>query len=229
MKEIDVARILDNIAKACARAHRDPGEVKIQGATKGVSVEVIRKAIALGITIIGENRVNEAKAKAAEGAYSGSTLCLIGHLQSNKASMAARIFDEVHSVDSERIASLLSKFRKYYCLGPLPVLLEVNVGRDPAKYGLPEEAALETAEKIMEMPALQLKGLFTVAPGYGDLQLARSAFRALRELRDDLVRHGIPEANMRELSMGMSADYEVAVEEGATIVRLGTVLFGPRQ
>lgn len=231
MTETGVARIMESIREACVRCGRDEDSVRLLGVSKGVSAETVKKAIAQGLGLVGENRVQEARRKAREDAYTGAGLCLVGHLQSNKASMAARVFDQVHSLDSFRIASSLSKFRLQH-KGPdhpMPVLIEVNVGRDPAKHGVAPELAGELAAKVLEMPCLNLKGLMTVPPGYGDLRLAREAFGKLRELSYDLIGSGVPAGNMRELSMGMSGDYLVAIEEGATLVRIGTALFGPRQ
>lgn len=231
MTEPGVAGVVASVEAACRRAGRDPSGVKLMAVTKQVLPETVRKAAFLGVTLFGENRVQEARQKVREGAFKGVALCLIGHLQTNKASMAARIFDEVHSVDSIRIAAALSKFSlEYRGSGrPLPVLLEVNAGQDPAKYGVMPEGAGTLALKVLEMPGLTLKGLMTVAPGYGDEQLARAAFRRLRELRDSLTRSCIPPENLHELSMGMSGDYGLAIEEGSTLVRIGTALFGPRQ
>jgi hypothetical protein len=221
---------MDNISAACRRAGRDPGDVKLLAVTKQVPVETVRRAVELGLKLIGENRVQEARSKAAEGAYAGAALCMIGHLQSNKASLAARVFDQVHAIDSERIGAVLSKFRLLYNPGdPMPVLLEVNAGRDPARFGVMPEGAADLARRVLAMGGLVLKGLMAVAPGYGDERLARTAFRQLRELRDGLARQGTPEKNLEELSMGMSGDYQIAVEEGSTMVRIGTALFGPRR
>ncbi|MGE5578543.1 MAG: YggS family pyridoxal phosphate-dependent enzyme [Bacillota bacterium] len=225
----DVAKVAASIEAACVRAGRDPKSVRLLAVTKQVPAEAIRQAADLGVTLFGENRVQEAREKAGEGAFLGSTLCLIGHLQSNKAALAARLFDEVHSVDSPRIAFALGKAAARYRTAPLPVLIEVNAGEDPAKFGVLPSGAKELALAVMEMPGLALKGLMTVAPGYGDAEMARSAFRRLRQVRDDLRDAGIPDAALQELSMGMSGDYEIAISEGSTIVRIGTALFGPRR
>jgi len=217
------------IKEALERSGRPKAQVKIMAVTKSVPGQVIKESIREGITLIGENRVQEARDKARDGAYDGATLCLIGHLQSNKASMAVRIFDEIHTVDSIKIARAISRFSLMYRKGrPMPVMVEVNVGKDPRKHGCLPEEALPLTQEILGLPGLSLKGLMTVAPGYGDAGMARDAFRRLRVLREELVSEGVPEDALAELSMGMSSDYEVAVEEGATMVRLGTVLFGPR-
>jgi pyridoxal phosphate enzyme (YggS family) len=225
----DVARVAASIEAACVKAGRDPKSVRLLAVTKQVPTPAIRQAADLGVSLFGENRVQEAREKANQGAYEGSTLCLIGHLQSNKASLAARLFDEVHSVDSLRIADALNKASSRYRTAPLPVLIEVNAGEDPAKFGVLPGSVKELAFAVMEMPGLALRGLMTVAPGYGDAELARSAFRRLRQARDELRDAGIPADSLRELSMGMSGDYEIAISEGSTIVRIGTALFGPRK
>jgi len=225
----DVARVAASIEAACVKAGRDPKTVRLLAVTKQVPVEAIRQAADLGVSLFGENRVQEAREKVSQGAFSGSTLCLIGHLQTNKASLAARIFDEVHSVDSPRTAVALGKAATRYREKPLPVLVEVNAGEDPAKYGVMPGEAKQLVQLVMETPGLALKGLMTIAPGYGDQEVARSAFRRLRKVRDELLDAGIPEDALRELSMGMSGDYEIAIAEGSTIVRIGTALFGPRR
>lgn len=222
--------VKEKIEESCKRVGRDPSSVRLMAVTKNVSPALIRKALELGITDFGENRVQEARRKVSEGVFSNARVSLIGHLQTNKASMAVRIFDEIHSIDSLKIASAVSRFSLKYRKGELiPVLLEVNIGRDPRKYGCMPEEAFDLAFKIMELPGIRLSGLMTIAPGYGDLEIARKAFRDLRVLREELISRGIPRDNLSELSMGMSSDYEVAIEEGATIVRLGTALFGPRR
>lgn len=223
-----IAKIKENISRACERAHRTPDEVQVMAVTKTISPDVIREAVENGITLFGENRVQEARAKSAEGAFHDCTLALIGHLQTNKASMAVRTFDAVHSVDSERVTLSLAKYVRQYQRGRLPVLIEVNAGRDPKKHGCMPEEVRQLVELVISTPELFLEGLMTVAPGYGDLDAARAAFRELSRIRQRLLDEGVPEQHLRHLSMGMSSDYEVAIEEGATIVRLGTALFGER-
>ncbi|MEX0974070.1 MAG: YggS family pyridoxal phosphate-dependent enzyme [Bacillota bacterium] len=225
----DVATVAQNIEAACRRIGRDPATVRLMAVTKQVPATTIREAMVAGVSLFGENRVQEARSKMEVGAFQGATLCLVGHLQSNKASLAARLFDQVHSVDSERLATALGKFRLQYLGDPLPVLMEVNAGEDPAKNGVPASGALGLALSILQTPGLVLKGLMTVAPGHGDEGTARRAFRRLRLLRNELMEAGVPAVNLQELSMGMSGDYAAAIEEGSTIVRIGTALFGPRR
>lgn len=229
MTVLNVARVQASIRETCERTGRDPASVRLLAVTKEVPPETIRQAINAGITLFGENRVQEAREKSAQGAFRGAAICLIGHLQSNKASLAARIFDEVHSVDSGRLAASLGSASLRYRRSPLPVLIEVNAGEDPAKFGVAPSRALELVRAVIDMPGLRLRGLMTVAPGQGDEALARAAFRSLRMLRDEMLDAGVAPEFLGELSMGMSGDYVVAIEEGSTIVRIGTALFGPRR
>jgi len=217
-----------NIENACKRAKRDPTSVRIMAVSKGVSLEAINEARSSGLFYFGENRVQEAREKKEMWVFSGAELALIGHLQSNKASMAVRIFDEVQSVDTIRVAEILSKFSQKYKEMDLPVYVQVNSGLDPNKYGCKPEEAFDIASAIMELPGLRLVGLMTVAPLSDETDSARRAFKDLRILRDSLCDRGIPENCLKELSMGMSSDYEIAIEEGSTVIRLGTALFGPR-
>lgn len=230
MIQDNLSMVRYRIMRACAKAGRDPQTVTIVAVTKKVPVPVIQEAIGLGLTNIGENQVQEARNKKAAGAYRGAKLILIGHLQTNKASLAVRTFDEIHSVDSLKVAEAISRYCIMYRKGleHMPVLLEVNSGRDPRKHGVLPEEAPGIVRKILELPGIVLRGLFTVAPGQGDPELAREAFRELRVLRDKLLESGVPQENMIELSMGMSSDFEIAIEEGATMIRLGTAIFGPR-
>lgn len=228
MIKTSLQAVLERVREACERSGRDPGEVKVMAVTKSVSPHLIRDAVDAGLVLFGENRVQEARKKVSEGVFQGVSICMIGHLQTNKASMAARVFDEVHSVDSIRVAEALDKFASVYRSEPLPVLMEVNAGRDVAKHGVDPDDALEIARHILSLPSLRLKGMMTVAPASGGSLAARECFRTLRTLRDEMVKSGINPEYLRELSMGMSGDFDIAVEEGATIIRLGTVLFGPR-
>ncbi len=223
--------VMERVAEACAKANRDPASVRLMAVTKNVTSEAIQEAYGLGLTLFGENRVQEAKRKIEAGVFKDSKICLVGHLQTNKASSAARLFDAVHSVDSRRVAEALSRFSVLYRSKgsrEIEVMIEVNIGRDPRKYGVMPEEALGLAQYAVGLPGILLTGLMTVAPGMGDLAMAQGAFRELRTLRDRLVDSGVSMENLKELSMGMSGDYPVAVEEGATVIRLGTALFGPR-
>ena len=224
-ENLAVAR--ERIAAAARRAGRDPGDVTLISVTKGQPLERVRLAYEAGLRVFGENRVQEAESKIAAWQAPGATWRLIGHLQGNKVKLAGRIFYAVDSVDSVGLARRLDGCRPPE-EGPLPVLLEVNVGREASKLGFPpDEAFWQVVPEILALPRLDVQGLMTVAPLAADPEAVRPVFRELREMRDELRRR-YPERPWPHLSMGMSDDYEVAVEEGATMVRLGRALFGPR-
>ncbi len=240
----------ERITAAAQRAQRDPAEITLVAVSKGQSVEAIRQAAAAGVQYIGENRVQEAEEKATLLQHEPLPLTwhLIGHLQRNKAAPAVRLFDMVQSLDSVRLARTLNQQRaKRLDNGdaphdappgaPLPVLLQVNVSGEASKEGfdLPggvENHALlprlfEEVELILGLPWLRVQGLMTIAPLSADPQAARPVFRNLRLLRDTLAQR-FPRATWHHLSMGMSNDFEVAIEERATIVRIGRAIFGER-
>ncbi|HWQ12530.1 MAG TPA: YggS family pyridoxal phosphate-dependent enzyme [Roseiflexaceae bacterium] len=237
-----ISAVRERIAAAALRAGRSPAEVRLVGVTKTHPPEVVAAALAAGLAEFGENRVQEAETKigalAAERAR--ITWHLIGHLQRNKAGRAAAIFDMVHSVDSLRLAEALDRqvgARAGDAALPLPILLQVNVSGEATKEGFDLaawrerpaalEAFLADVERILALPHLEVRGLMTIAPWGEDPGLARPTFRATRDLRDLLARR-FPAARWPELSMGMTDDFEVAIEEGATIVRVGRAIFGSR-
>lgn len=224
-----VAAIRQRIAAACARVGRDAAEVTLVAVSKTVEPTRIRAAIAAGVEVLGENRVQEAQGKIAELSSEAPVQWhLIGHLQSNKARRAVELFDAVHSVDSLKLAEKLAQAAAE--LGKrLPVFLEVNLGGEGSKAGIAPHEVLPLCAAINELAALELKGLMAVPPFLDDPAQVRPYFHRLRELRDEAVQAGVVGANFRELSMGMSNDFEVAIEEGATFVRVGTALFGARQ
>lgn len=213
------------IAAAAKRAGRDAGDVEIIAVTKTHGEDVVREAWEAGLAIVGENKVQEAMWKKAQS-VSGPQWHLIGHLQSNKVRHALETFDFIHSVDSVKLADRINAVAE--ATGARPhILLEVNVSGEKSKSGMPPSAVQGAIEHIFrECPRITLEGFMTMAPFADDPEEARPFFRALRELRDRMeTAFG---ASFPRLSMGMSGDYEVAVEEGATWVRLGTVLFGER-
>ena len=213
----------ERIAAACARAGRAPADVRLVVVTKTVNSGAIRELLAAGMRDIGENRVHDAARKAAELGGIQATLHMIGHLQRNKAREAVELFDMIHSIDSLRLAEAVSAAAGE--LGKrMPVLLEANVSGEESKYGFTPDSAREAAPVIAAMPGLQLQGLMTMAPLGADEATIRSVFRGLRELAASISReHAIP---LPHLSMGMSQDYEIAIEEGATLVRVGTAIVG---
>jgi pyridoxal phosphate enzyme (YggS family) len=199
--------------------------VRLLAVTKGIPVATIREARALGLREFGESRVQEAEGKLAE-IGEGSRWHLVGHLQSNKAKRAVQIFDEIHSVDSEPLAEELA--RRALAAGKSPsCYVEVNTSGDVGKFGVEPSAALALLRRLIGLPPLRLAGLMTIGPLAGGAEGARASFRALANLREDAVRAGILDEGAA-LSMGMSDDFEIAIEEGATIVRIGTALLGGR-
>jgi pyridoxal phosphate enzyme (YggS family) len=220
------AQVLEAIAAACNRVGRDPGAVQLVAISKTVAVERVHAAVAAGLTTLGENRVQEAEAKVDR--IPAATWHLVGPLQSNKARRALAAFDVIESVDSLHLARRLDRLVAEVRPDgrPFPALLQVNVDDDRAKAGF-DPAELEAAlPQIVELPRLEIRGLMTIGRLVDRSAEARSTFVALRELSDRL-RRAVPGLGSA-LSMGMSADYEVAVEEGATIVRVGQALFGHR-
>lgn len=227
--ERNLDRVRSSIDAACRRSGRGPGEVKLMAVTKTHPASAISAAADLGIDVFGENRVQEFQSKrSAISTNEGLGFHLIGHLQSNKSSRAVELFDSVDSVDSLRLASRLNDAAQK--LGKrLPVLVEIKLGSETAKTGLePESPSLkELLEGLPDLASLEFDGLMTVPPYSDDPEAARPYFRRLRRLREQLASAN-PHLKFRELSMGMSHDFPVAIEEGATMVRLGTALFGPR-
>jgi hypothetical protein len=218
-------RVLAEIAEACARAGRDPGSVALVAVSKTVSVERLRAAVEAGLDVLGENRVQEAAGKV--GLVEGPTWHLVGPLQSNKARRAVELFDVIESVDSADLARRLSRLAGE--LRPdraLPVMLQVNVDADASKAGFAPADLERRLGELAELPALELRGLMTIGRLVGSAEEARPTFRALREVSTRL--RSLEARLGPDLSMGMTDDFEVAVEEGATIVRVGRALFGER-
>jgi len=214
-----------SIDRAAVRSGRRGSDVTLVAVVKTVPVAVVRESLALGLTDLGESRVQEAEAHVAALGRSASRWHLVGHLQRNKAARARELFDRVHSVDGLEIARALSRHAQAACR-TMRALIEVNVGGEASKFGVAPEGLETLLEQTLALPGLAIDGLMTVAPRAERPGQARQHFARLRALRDAAARsQGRP---LPELSMGMSADFEVAVEEGATIVRVGTALFGAR-
>lgn len=215
----NIARVYDRIAAAAEHTGRSPGEVTLVAVTKKQSATQIAEALAAGISEIGENYVQEAVAKQEELGRSVARWHLLGHLQGNKARLAAETFDVIQSVDSVSLARQLARRAEAAKLA-LPILLQVHLGTEETKYGLPPDQVADAAVEVAALPGLALQGLMGIAPQDED---ARPHFRVLRRLFDAL-----PTAQRATLSMGMTADFETAIEEGATLVRIGTAIFGAR-
>jgi pyridoxal phosphate enzyme (YggS family) len=234
---MNVVLVRDNLARVREEIDRIrcaegvSGEVRIIAVTKGHPVEAISVAEAAGITDIGENRIQEALEKRTTAAHIPVRWHLIGHLQSNKAKFVPGNFSLVHSVDSQKVAEALARAVRRRSedgstVEPLRTLLQVNVAGEQQKSGCDPDHIAAVAHEVAAMSELCLEGLMTMAPLGGDEKAQRMVFCALRQLRDRLEANGLP---LPELSMGMSGDFRAAVAEGATMVRLGTVLFGERQ
>ena len=212
----DLAGVRERVALACKKAGRRPEEITLVAVTKGVGPEMISQAHSLGIRHFGENRVQEAQEKISALKPLDITWHMVGHLQTNKAKLALELFQAIDSVDSLSLARALSRRAS----APLPVLLEVNVSGEATKFGFLSEALPLALEEIARLPNLEVRGLMTLAPLAKDPQEVRPIFSRLRGLAQAL--------GLKELSMGMSDDFEVAIEEGATQIRLGRAIFGPR-
>jgi pyridoxal phosphate enzyme (YggS family) len=226
----NIAWVRREIGEAARRVGRSPGEITLVAVSKTVAVELVEIAYNLGVSDFGENRVQDALPKIADFHPPGMRWHLIGHLQSNKAGKVASAFDAVQSVDSLRLAQILNRHAGEE--GKiLPVLLQVNVSGEESKEGMTvEEAEGETmgaARQIVALPCLRVHGLMTIAPLVDDAEKVRYVFRGLRALQMRL-RQDVPEGSWDDLSMGMTDDYRVAIEEGATIVRIGRAIFGER-
>ncbi len=222
--EKNLSKVRERIEHAALKAGREPQGIKLVAVTKTVTAPAIREAMAAGATIFGENYVQEARTKIEEIGKSGIQWHFIGHLQSNKAAYAVRLFDLIHAVDSVTLARELNK-RAAAASRIIDCLIEVNLSQEASKFGIGKQRTPELAHAFEELKNISLQGLMTMAPYGDDPEAARPYFIALRELREEIAGSGIP---LPELSMGMSTDFEVAIEEGATIVRVGRAIFGER-
>ena len=226
-------RVLQQIEDAAASVGRNPQTIKLVVVTKGHPVQSVHLALEAGIRVFGENYAEEGVAKKLAGIGTpGIEWHMIGHVQSRKAGQVCQHFDWVHSLDSLKLAQRLDRFAAEYGRR-IPVLLECNVSGEDSKFGWAAwdetrwEALLAAISQIASLPGLELRGLMTMAPFYDDPEPARPHFQRLRCLRD-FFRQNLPEARWDELSMGMSGDFTAAIQEGATMVRIGTAILGPR-
>jgi pyridoxal phosphate enzyme (YggS family) len=219
----ELKRRLEDAART---AGRDPVDIRLVAVTKTVGLEGLKEAVAAGQTLFGENYVQEARGKIAS-LGPGLTWHFIGHLQSNKAKAAVELFDLIHAVDRASLAQALEQAaaRRDKIQN---ILLQVNLAGEASKSGTAPENAQDLLSEISKMPHLRVLGLMTMPPWFDDPARVRPYFRALRELRDRLRGLQLVEGNLPELSMGMTGDFEVAVAEGATLVRIGTAIFGQR-
>jgi pyridoxal phosphate enzyme (YggS family) len=224
-----LAAVREQIAQAAARAGRQPGDVTLVAVSKTFPAEAVREAFAAGLRVFGENKVQEAEGKIAalgDIVAQGARFHLVGHLQGNKAKKVPSLFECVHSVDSadlaRRLASAAAEQGKVQ-----RVLVQVDLAGEATKHGVPEGDLWPTLEAMRGLASLRAEGLMVLPPLVEDPALGRPYFRRLRELRDEAVTRGLLQG--KDLSMGMSHDLQVAIEEGATLVRVGSALFGERQ
>ncbi|MGH7257876.1 MAG: YggS family pyridoxal phosphate-dependent enzyme [Nitrospiraceae bacterium] len=224
----NVRHILETIRSAAARSARNPDSIRVIAATKAVDVERIQEAMSAGITLVGENRLQEALPKIERLGREHLSWHFIGRLQRRKVKLVVGRFELIHSVDSLDLAEEINRRAEQAGLSQ-SILLEVNIGGEKSKGGWSPGSVAATFPELSRMTHLRIQGLMTIPPPAPDAETARPYFRQLRELGRSLTRSGFENINMDELSMGMSGDYHVAVEEGATYVRIGTAIFGARR
>lgn len=226
MKE-RIAQINNRIAAAAEQAGRSPDEIRLVAVSKTKPLASVQKALEAGLNLFGENYIQEAREKVGALSGSGAQWHFIGHLQSNKAKYAVKLFDLIHSVDSPKLARELNK-QAAKIDKVQPVLVQVNISAEATKSGTSSEEAVDLVKAISDLPNLSLQGLMTMPPFFDDPDRARPYFRELRQLRDYIHQLAIDGISMDELSMGMTGDFEAAIVEGATLVRIGTAIFGER-
>ena len=218
--------IEERIGNAASKAGRNAQDIKLIAVSKTVDAERIKQAIEAGATILGENYIQEARNKIKEIGQ-GARWDFIGHLQSNKAKYAVDLFEMIHSVDRLSLAQEINRVAKKRGK-KARILVQVNISGEETKSGINPQKVRTLIGEIASMSNLSLEGLMTMPPYFDDPEKARPYFTALRELRDTILKESIGGINLQELSMGMSGDFEVAIEEGATMVRIGTAIFGER-
>lgn len=223
-----VADVRARIDRSARSAGREPSDVTLIAVTKTHPTEVLRVAVEIGLVDLGENRVQEADGKISQLGRDAARWHLIGHLQANKARRAIELFDFIHSLDSVSLARRLDRLCHDAGRAELPVLVQVDLAHEATKTGVSEAELPGVVKAVGECERLRLVGLMTLPPFFDDAEMARPFFRRLRQLRDDLKTQGAFGDGQGELSMGMTNDFGVAVEEGATFVRVGTAIFGDR-
>jgi len=224
MTQLNVESVRKRIASACLKAQRQPEEIILVAVSKGRNAGLIKEAVEAGVGHFGENRIQEAKDKFNQLSAAPISWHFVGHLQANKVKDAVRIFDLIHSADSIRLCKEIDKEAKKISKIQ-DILIQVNTSGEATKYGFDPDQAAEALKEISQFKNVNIKGFMTIAPIVDDSEQVRPYFRALRELRDELNRLSSFVSRPSVLSMGMSADFEVAIEEGATMVRLGRVIF----
>ena len=221
-------RIKKRIAEAAAGCGRNPETIRLVAVSKTVDADRVAQAIDAGAAIVGENYIQEARDKVNTLYDRPVQWHFIGHLQSNKAKYAVRMFDLIHSVESLKLAKALDKEARKN--GKVQdILIQVNISREETKSGITETGAVELITQISGLENVRVKGLMTMPPFFDSPEQARPFFHQLARLRDRIIERNLPRVSMQELSMGMTGDFEVAIQEGATLVRIGTAIFGARQ
>jgi pyridoxal phosphate enzyme (YggS family) len=223
----NLLRVLERMDQAANRAGRDAGEIKLVAVSKTVGGARIREAIEAGVTILGENYVQEAREKIEEIGH-GIQWHMIGHLQSNKAKYAVTLFDYIHSIDGISLAREIDR-RAEQKGRRVRALVEVNLSGESSKFGIGSEAVMDLIHHVGTLKHISIEGLMIMPPYFDEPEKARPYFIRLREFRDRIQKEGIEGVRMDELSMGMSGDFEAAIEEGATMIRVGTAIFGERR
>ena len=222
----NLTEVKKRIEAALRRAGRGLGQVRLVAVSKTVPVARLQEAVAAGQTLFGENYLQEAQPKIA-ALGDAAHWHFVGHLQTNKAKQAVELFDLVHSVDSIKLARELA--RQAEKLGKrMPVLIQVNISQEATKFGVEKDEAVELIKEAAGLKGLEVQGLMTIGPLFDEPEMSRPYYVALRHLRDEMAASGLVKADLKYLSMGMSLDYQVAIEEGANLVRVGTAIFGPR-
>ena len=223
----NLSRIQDRIAAVATRVGRDPDSIELVAVSKTKPVSLIVEAIEAGITHIGENRVQEAQSKHPQIDLPVKWH-LVGHLQRNKVKQALQIFDLIHSVDSPRLLAEIDR-RSAASNRTTEILIQVNTSAEPSKYGLEPDQTLDFIESAHPYPHVRIKGLMTIGAFLPDPEAVRPMFALLRQLREKIIAQQFPNVEMDTLSMGMTNDFEVAIEEGANLIRVGTAIFGERE
>ncbi len=221
-------QVNERIKKAADACQRPLAAIRLVAVSKTMPAAVVKEALEAGVTDLGENYIQEAKDKINELATYPATWHFIGHLQSNKAKYAVRLFDLIHSVDSLKLAQELDKYAKKIDKTQA-ILIQVNVAKEDSKSGIYIEDTVQLLRDVSQLKNLSVKGLMTLPPYFNAPEKVRPFFAALRKLRDQIRKEANPNISMEELSMGMTGDFEAAIEEGATMVRIGTAIFGDRR
>ena len=223
------AGVKADIETAATKSGRDPADVRLIAISKTHPSSLIKSLVELGATDLGENRVQEAEGKIPQVGRNAARWHLVGHLQANKARRALQLFDVIHSLDSIALAQRLDRLCVEIGRQSVPLLIQVDLGHEETKTGIDEQDLSQLIDAVKGLERLELIGLMTLPPFFADPEQARPYFRRLRQLRDELATTGVFGDNRGELSMGMTHDFAVAIEEGATMVRIGTAIFGERE